>query len=138
MPETGSGAEAAEPSAPRQGWNNRRDAGGACKAEWNFGSGDEMAECCKHKATPRSEAFQKDIQTRLNRAIGQLNGVKAMIDDNRYCGDVLTQLAAAEKAIGRVSELILRDHLETCVTDRIKAGDTDAVDEVMTLIRQFS
>ncbi len=97
-----------------------------------------MAECCRHKATPRSEAFQKDVQTRLNRVIGQLNGVKAMIDDNRYCGDVLTQLAAANAAISRASELILRDHLETCVTDRIKAGDTDAVDEVMTLIRQFS
>ena len=53
--------------------------------------------CCHHKATPRSEELQCNLQKRLNRAIGQLNGVKAMIDDNRYCGDVLTQLAADSK-----------------------------------------
>ena len=50
---------------------------------------------CRHKDTPRDDAFQDNIQKRLNRAIGQLGGVKAMIDDNRYCGDVLLQLAAA-------------------------------------------
>ena len=56
-------------------------------------------ECeCKYKSTPRDEEFQANLQRRLNRAIGQLGGVKAMLDDNRYCGDVLLQLAAAEKA----------------------------------------
>ena len=94
--------------------------------------------CCGHKATPRDEAFQKDLQTRLNRAIGQLKGIKAMIEDNRYCGDVLTQLAAVEKAVSRISEMVLRDHLETCVSDRIRRGDNQAIDEVMTLIRQYS
>ena len=93
---------------------------------------------CGHKATPRDPGFQKDLQTRLNRAIGQLNGIKSMIDDNRYCGDVLTQLAAVEKAVSRISEKVLRDHLETCVADRIRNGDDTAIDEVMTLIRQFS
>ena len=95
-------------------------------------------ECCSHKSTPRDAALQKDLQSRLNRAIGQLNGVKAMIEDNRYCGDVLTQLAAVEKAVARISEIVLRDHLQTCVTDRIRGGDEEAIDEVMTLVRQFS
>lgn len=94
-------------------------------------------EHCDHKATPRSKELQRDLQNRLNRAIGQLNGVKLMLEDNRYCGDVLTQLYAAEKAVRRISELVLRDHLETCVTDRIREGDTEIIDEVMTLIRQF-
>lgn len=53
---------------------------------------------CKYKHTPRSEELQKDVTRRLNRAIGQLNAVKDMVADNRYCGDVLTQLAAAESA----------------------------------------
>ena len=98
----------------------------------------ESAACeCKHKNTPRSEELQRDVQTRLNRAIGQLNGIKSMIDDNRYCGDVLTQLAAAEKAVKRISEIVLRDHLETCVAQRLRQGDNDIIDEVMTLIRQF-
>ena len=92
---------------------------------------------CRHKETERSEAFQADIQKRLNRAIGQLNGVKAMIEDNRYCGDVLTQLAAAESAIHRTAEIILQDHMETCVVEQVRAGNVEVVDEAMKLIRKF-
>lgn len=93
---------------------------------------------CRHKHTPRSDQLQRDVQKRLNRAIGQLNGVKAMIDDNRYCGDVLMQLAAAESAIHRVSEMLLQNHLETCVVEEIRAGNDEVVEEVMDLVRRFS
>lgn len=93
---------------------------------------------CRHKATPRSAALQSDVQKRLNRAIGQLNGVKAMVDDNRYCGDVLMQLSAAESAIHRISELLLREHMETCVVEEIRAGNDEIVDEVLDLMRRFS
>ena len=77
------------------------------------------------------------MQKRLNRAIGQLNGVKAMIDENRYCGDVLTQLAAAESAIRRVRELLLKEHMETCVVEEVQAGNTEVIDEVLKLMRNF-
>ena len=93
---------------------------------------------CRHKATPRSDEMQSDVQKRLNRAIGQLNGVKAMVEDNRYCGDVLTQLAAAESAVRRVSEILLREHMRTCVTEEIRNGNDEVVDEVMDLMRKFS
>lgn len=93
---------------------------------------------CRRKATPRSTALQVDVQKRLNRAIGQLNGVKAMIDDNRYCGDVLTQLAAAESAVRRVSEMLLAEHMRTCVVEEIRAGNDAVVDEAMDLVRRFS
>ena len=95
-------------------------------------------ECCHHKETPRSQELQNDLQRRLNRVIGQLNGVKSMIDDNRYCGEVLVQLAAAESAVRRVSELMLQDHLETCVVEQIQRGNVEVVDEVMELLRKFS
>ena len=94
--------------------------------------------CCHHKATPRSEEFQRDLQKRLNRAIGQLNGVKAMIDDNRYCGDVLTQLAAAESAVHSISAILLQNHLETCAVEQIEAGNTAIIDEAMQLIKKFA
>ena len=93
---------------------------------------------CHYKETERAEKLQADIQKRLNRAIGQLNGVKNMIDDNRYCGDVLTQLAAAESAVHSAAEIILRDHLETCVKDRIRRGDDEVIDEAMRLIKKFA
>ena len=95
-------------------------------------------ECrCRHKETPRDDEFQANLQRRLSRAIGQLGGVKAMLDDNRYCGDVLLQLAAAEKAIHRVSELVLENHLHTCVVEQVREGNEDVVDEAMDLIRKF-
>lgn len=98
---------------------------------------DEKTCACKHRHTPRSEELQHDVQKRLNRIIGQLNGVKAMIDDNRYCGDVLMQLAAAESATRRVSEMLLHEHLETCVVEEIRAGNDEVVEEAMNLIRRF-
>ncbi len=94
-------------------------------------------DCCRYKETERGQEFQADLQKRLNRAIGQLNGVKTMIDNNRYCGDVLTQLAAAESAIHTVAELLLEDHLETCVTDRVRRGDDEVITEAMQLIKRF-
>ena len=93
--------------------------------------------CCKKKNTPRDEQMIIDIQTRLNRAIGQVNGVKSMIDENRYCGDVLVQLAAAESALHKVSEIVLKNHLETCVVEQIQQGNTEIIDEAMQLIKKF-
>lgn len=100
---------------------------------------DQASDCpCRHKSTPRSVELQADMQKRLNRAIGQLTGVKAMIEDNRYCGDVLTQLAAAESAVRRVSEMVLAEHMRTCVVEEVRAGNDEVVDEVMALMRRFS
>ena len=93
---------------------------------------------CRLTATPRSEELQAELQRRLSRAIGQLNGVKAMIDDNRYCGDVLTQLAAAESAVRRVSEMVLAEHMRTCVVEEVRAGNDEVIDEVMALMRRFA
>ena len=59
---------------------------------------NKCCECCRHKATPRSDETVKALQNRLSRIIGQLGGIKNMLDDNRYCGDILIQLAAAKEA----------------------------------------
>lgn len=94
--------------------------------------------CCHTKRTPRSEELRRNVTRRLNRAIGQLNGIKAMLEEDRYCGDVLMQLAAAESALRSVSRLVLQDHLETCVVERVQEDDTEVIDELMTLLKQFS
>lgn len=112
-------------------------AGDAAEETAEGATSDVDACACRHKETERAEKFQADIQRRLNRVIGQLNGVKSMIDDNRYCGDVLVQLAAAESAVHRVSEMVLQDHMETCVVEQIREGNVEVVDEAMKLIRKF-
>ncbi len=92
---------------------------------------------CRQKETERSAALQVDVQKRLNRVIGQLNGIKSMVENNRYCGDVLIQLAASEAAVHRISEIILQDHMETCVVEQIRDGNVEVVDEAMKLIKKF-
>lgn len=102
-------------------------------------TGMPSACCCvRHKETPRSAELQSDVQKRLNRIIGQLRGVKGMIEDNRYCGDVLIQLAAVDAAVKAVSREVLQNHLETCVVEQIQRGNTEVVDEVMRLFKKLS
>lgn len=93
--------------------------------------------CGTLKHTPRSPELKASVARRINRAVGQLNGIRAMVEEDRYCGDVLTQLAAVESAVRAISREVMRDHLETCVVERVQAGDTEVVDEVMDLFRKF-
>ena len=90
---------------------------------------EEMKQCCacRHKETERADDLQHDLTKRLNRAIA----------DNRYCGDVLVQLAAAESAVHRIAEIVLQDHMETCVVEQVRAGNVEVVDEAMRLIKKF-
>ena len=60
-----------------------------------------------------------------------------MIGEDRYCGDVLIQLAAVESAVKAISREVMQDHLESCVVDRIQSGDTEVIDEVMDLFKRF-
>ncbi len=121
-----------EPAPEAKGRSQTRDTSAAPSSA----SAESCA--CRQKATPRSAELQQDVQKRLNRVIGQLNGVKTMVEDNRYCGDVLTQLAAAESAIHRVSDLLMREHLKTCVTEQIREGNDEVIDEVMDLLHRFA
>jgi CsoR family transcriptional regulator, copper-sensing transcriptional repressor len=60
---------------------------------------------------------------RLNRIEGQVRGISGMIADDRYCIDVITQIAAVRAALNKVEEEILRDHVEHCVEHAILSGD---------------
>ena len=92
---------------------------------------------CEYKSSPRSGELKSGVSRRINRAIGQLNGIKTMIDEDRYCGDILIQLAAVESAVKAISREVMQDHLESCVVDRIQSGDTEVIDEVMDLFKRF-
>ena len=91
----------------------------------------------KHKNTPRCCEQQKQLQNRINRMIGQMNGINRMLEENRYCGDILTQVAAVESALQSFGYLILREHLESCVTEGIKAGDQTMMEEVIELVKKL-
>ena len=93
--------------------------------------------CCRHKTTPRSQAELKQYQNRLSRMIGQLSGIGKMLEENRYCGDILIQIAAVESALQSFGYLILQNHLETCVVEEIQKGNTDIIGEAIDLIKRL-
>jgi DNA-binding FrmR family transcriptional regulator len=66
------------------------------------------------------------LRARLRRIEGQVRGVQKMVEEDRYCIDVLTQINAIKAAIDGVALLLLRDHTEHCVADAIRAGDGEA------------
>ena len=63
------------------------------------------------------------LQKRLSRIEGQVRGVSKMVEDDRYCIDIVTQIAAAKAALRRVEEEILREHISHCVEHAIVSGD---------------
>ncbi len=93
-------------------------------------------ECC-NKIKVRSEEEKKLLTTRMNKVIGQMNGIKKMIQEDRYCDDILIQLSAAEKAIRSVSNLLLESHMHSCLIENIENGNYDIVDDVIDLIKRF-
>ena len=87
-------------------------------------------------------AKDKDlIVKRLHRIEGQVRGIERMVDEDRYCIDILTQIAAVETALEQVGARLLEDHVTHCVRDAIASGDETAADEktaeLLTAVQRF-
>ena len=94
-------------------------------------------ECCHQKHTPRDEESLRRMRNRLNRMVGQLNGIGRMLDENRYCGDILIQIAAVENALQSFGYAILKEHMESCVVEEIRGGNLEIMEEAVELIRKL-
>ncbi len=79
---------------------------------------------------------------RLRRIEGQVGGLVRMVEQERYCVDILTQIRAARAALRRVEEAVLRDHVEHCVGQAIRSGDAaeqkKKVDELLEVLGRFA
>jgi DNA-binding FrmR family transcriptional regulator len=84
------------------------------------------------------EATKRSCGTRLKRIEGQVRGIARMIEEDRYCIDVLTQLRAVRAALRAVEDEVLKDHVEHCVESAILSGDAAErrrkVQELMTVL----
>lgn len=89
---------------------------------------------------PVSDADQDELQSRLQRIEGQIRGLQRMVEEDRYCGDILDQIHSVQKALKSVGREIARNHLETCVTDALRSGDEEdaqeTYDEIMGLLEK--
>lgn len=79
-------------------------------------------------------ATKDQLQARLKRIEGQVRGVQGMVDDDRYCIDVLTQISAVQAALGEVALGLLDDHARHCVSGAAGDAEADRTDELMAAV----
>jgi len=89
----------------------------------------------------RCQGYAKDkaaVQARLRRIEGQIRGVQRMVEEDRYCIDVLTQVSAVKAALDGVALVLLRDHVGHCVADAVRDGSgEEKVRELTDAIGRF-
>ena len=85
---------------------------------------------------------KQSVRKRLNRVEGQVRGIANMVETDRYCIDVVTQIAAVRAALRKIEEEVIRDHVGHCVADAIRSGDPEdqrrKVDELIEVIGRAS
>ncbi len=98
-------------------------------------------ECCcgceSGKMTYRSSEEKKALENRINRLIGQLGGIRGMIEDDRYCVDILMQCAAVTKGFEALEREIFSSHLYGCVARDIREGRDEVIDETMAIVERL-
>lgn len=98
---------------------------------------DDKRECCCHKTKERSEKEYKDLIHRLNRIEGQIRGIRGMVERDAYCTDILVQVAAANAALNSFNKVLLANHIKTCVTQDIRDGKEETVEELLTTLQKL-
>jgi DNA-binding FrmR family transcriptional regulator len=87
------------------------------------------------RSTLRAEDFKNDVLNRLRSVSGHLSGITRMVEEDKYCIDVLHQINAVQAALDKVSLLVLDDHMHHCVTEAIRGEDPDERERVLEEIR---
>ncbi|MBD1373120.1 metal-sensitive transcriptional regulator [Hazenella sp. IB182357] len=99
---------------------------------------NEKDSCHTHeRKSHHSEETKRNLTSRLNRIEGQIRGVKGLIEKDTYCDDVLNQISAVQSALNSVSKILLEGHLRSCVTERLQAGETEVVDELLITMKKM-
>ena len=90
-----------------------------------------------NKKTMRTVEQKKSLMNRLKRLEGQIRGLEKMIEDDVYCNDILQQSMSAASAIDGFNQELLECHMKCCVTQEIKNGDEEIVDEFLETVRKL-
>jgi len=88
-----------------------------------------------------NENQKNEVLQRLKKIAGQIGGIQKMVSENRYCIDILTQTRASVAALHKVEDLIMYQHLHTCVADSMKSDDlqdkNQKITEIMKIFSKF-
>lgn len=93
---------------------------------------NKCTNCARTKH--RTENEKKNLKRRLKILSEQISGIEQMIDDDRYCDDVLLQIASATNALKSLGTEILKNHMETCMIDEINKGNNEVVKDIISLM----
>ena len=80
---------------------------------------------------PISADTKDALSKRLRRIEGQVRGLQKMVDEERYCADVLVQIASVQEALRSVGKMLLHNHLDHCVTDAMRSGEPERAKRVV-------
>lgn len=82
---------------------------------------------------------KSELKLRLKKIAGQTNGIDKMLDEGRYCVDIVQQILAARAALNKVALMILESHAKSCVVNAIKENRADeSIEELLNVLKQFS
>lgn len=88
-----------------------------------------------------NQSQQQEVLQRLKKIAGQIGGIQKMVSENRYCIDILTQTRASAAALNKVEDLIMYQHLHTCVAESMKSADPEdknqKISEIMDIFSKF-
>lgn len=80
---------------------------------------------------------KKKVLDRLSRAIGHLEAIRRMVEEDRDCADVLVQISAVRTAVNNVGRMMLLDHIDRCVAHAVESGDKTALEDLNTAVSRF-
>jgi len=96
----------------------------------------EMNCCCVRKKE-RSEEEKRALINRLNRMEGQISGIRAMVERDIYCPEILTQASAVSAAINGFARALLAEHIRTCVAEDVRQVNDESLDELLDTMKKW-
>ena len=92
---------------------------------------------CTMKKKIRTEDELKSLKNRLSRIEGQVRGVRAMLEQDAYCIDILTQVSAINSALNSFAKIMISNHIRTCVVENIREGNDEVLDELVNTLTKL-
>ena len=96
-----------------------------------------MENCCCEKKKMRTDEEKRALINRLSRIEGQVRGIKQMLEEDKYCIDILTQTSATSSALNSFAKEILESHIRSCVSEGVRNGDDEKIEELIYAIERF-
>jgi len=90
-----------------------------------------------HKTAHHSDKFKKELESRLKKIEGQVRGINNMVQNNMYCDDVLNQISSIQSAISSARNMLLEEHIKSCIKESIEKGDESIIGELMKTLKKM-